>query len=171
MSDDADLFRDLRQWAADCNAERHLALYKKTRNGLCVLRAYQEYRRLQLPVPEVILQWIDGAAEHLLAARGQKEIVAALGLTGKGGGPQGASILIGQERQRDIVEAFRDARIANDRATPPRPIKDVAERVGRRFNVSANHVQVLAAQWGKASKGKPASIDIQSIINGIYRKN
>jgi len=138
------------------NADRHLALYLRTRNGLLIWKAYMEYRQHGLPVPENILLWLDKVAGQLLVARGQEQIVAALEMTGSGGGPQAASLLRGQENARNIVEQFRDAR---DASVKKRAIHDIAHEVGQNFGITAENVKSRYSQWKSATPKQPAPAD------------
>lgn len=145
---------DWKLWAAQVNAKRHLALYDKERNGLLIWKAYMEYRRCGVPVPESLLKRFDQFAEKLLSTSGPQEIAAALEMTGKGGGPQGASALKGKENSRDIVEKFHIEREENSRRSPERKrtIKAIAEEVGKAFGIPGDEVKTRYSQWLKACK-------------------
>ena len=156
----------MRQLTARHNARRHLALYSKTGNGALVWKAFQEYRRFALPVPEQILVELDKMAGALLSAQGQKEIAAAVGMTGLGGGPQGTAAIKGQENARDIVEYFHFMRNNNDGADNHVPIRKLAEEVGAKFGLSADNVQSRYSKW-LSDDQKPSDTGdvLQALIN------
>jgi hypothetical protein len=169
---------DIRKDIADLKANRHLALYLKHGNGLLIWRAYIEYRKLELPIPENILNHLDLFANRLLSARGQSEIAAAVEMTttkktGRGGGPQGRSLLTGQEHSRDIVEAFHIRRQVNNDALNKLDIKTLAAEVGKQFGISGDEVQTRYSQWisdPESVTEKPANkVDIQDLVS-IFSK-
>lgn len=132
------------------SAARHMALYEVSGQGLLIWKAYAEYRQWQLPVPEKILAKLDEFGSNLQSAEDLAGVAKALELSGGGkGGPQRATLLRGLERSRDIVEAFRDQRIANRRLPKEnqRAVKELAQRVGDRFGISADEVQSRYSQW------------------------
>ena len=84
-------------------ADRHLALYQETNDGLLVWRASIEYRHAGLPVPEVILRKLDQFADGLTRARSADDVARALEMKQDKGGAAGVTRTRASERQRDIV--------------------------------------------------------------------
>lgn len=134
-------------------ANRHLALYLRTGNGLLIWKAYREYRQHGLPVPENILAKLDQFADRLLRARGQKQIALALELTSSGGGSKGLALLVGQERARDIVEHLHLARQINQERDKPVLEKVPELETAQRFRISQGNVAKRYSEW---MKGKTA---------------
>lgn len=78
----------------NCNGavRRELALFARTGNGLHVWRAYGWFRHFGLPIPEWLLSTFDEWWRRLEKASGAPAIAAAIDMSGKKGGPQGAAL-------------------------------------------------------------------------------
>lgn len=141
-------------FAARHNADRHLELHKKTKQGALVWKAYSEFRKAGVPVPEDVLVQLDRIGAGLLAAKDQREVMRALGMVNRTGGPQRRALLQGVERQRDMVEHYRNLREAN--AARPvdkrRKVGELAKETAQRFGVSAQQVRTRYSEWKKATR-------------------
>jgi len=131
------------------SARRHLALYVRTRDGLLIWKAFSEYRKAGLPVPENILAKLDEFAQSLVAARGDSEIATALEMSTGAKGSQ--RIRLKQaERNRDVAEEYR-IRVFELKQRPADAIKAVAAN----SNLSNGNVKRIVSEWGGLTLLKP----------------
>jgi len=136
----------IRADVAQYNAQRHWALYRKTKDGLLVWRMYQEFRKAGVPVPEAIMRKLDQFAERLASAGSADEVAEALQMKQKRGGAAGATKTRGAERSRDIVEAVLNA-IRFGGKNPTKAYAEIAER----FGTTNKYVKNLYTRWMRAS--------------------
>jgi len=122
MSDQFDS-KDLDELAARQNANRHLALYLKTRDERLIWKAYQEFRNLDLEVPEELLKKLDEFAEASVQ-------------TGRSG----------QDNQRDIIEYMYSLNKSN--LTP----KEINKMTADKFSTTVSNVKKVYSTWMKESK-------------------
>jgi hypothetical protein len=143
----AEWLSDFRRYTVKRNADRHLALYLKTGDGLLIWRAYQEYRKAGLPIPENLLKKFDEFALRLERAGSAKEVATAFEM-GSRSGPAGATLTKGRERQRDIVEYVRDM-LENDQAREVRVWTDkgIYQEAAKRFDTSWGYVKKTYLAW------------------------
>jgi len=128
------------------NANRHLALYTKTNDGLLIWKAYQEFRKNNLAIPEEILKVLDEFALNLNIASGNKEIANAINMSVSKGGCAGWKRTLAKEKQRDIIEFIHLGR--KNKRNPVTTNKDAAKR----FNTTVGYVKKLYSEWVKESK-------------------
>jgi hypothetical protein len=144
------------------NANRHLALYLKTGDGLLIWRAYQEFRNLGLAVPEEILKKLDQFAEGLSKASGAKGIAEAMEMAVSRGGSAGFKRTTATEAQRNVVEYVRDAREAREYAKNKKSMETIYKEAAERFKTTPNRVKTLYSKWRK-DKTKPGQkVDMTS---------
>ncbi|MCC5869612.1 MAG: hypothetical protein JJU27_14015 [Gammaproteobacteria bacterium] len=156
--------RELERLHVECvnhEADRHFALYQKTGNGMLLWKAYAVFRRERVPVPEYMLKVFDDMGEALLESRDQSAVMRALHLVNRKGGPQRNTRLKGAERQRDMVEEYRNLllldekrRASNERRTnsgkrlSTSEPGELAEIVAKRFDTTRETVQTRYSEWG-----------------------
>lgn len=123
------------------SADRHLALYLKTRDGLLIWQAYSEYRKHGMQVPEDILLKLDEYASALSRAVTPNEVAAAVEMKTKKGGIAGKTRTRAAERRRDIIEHVHVAISVGIRPT-------VAYfEAAKRFGTTSGRVKTLYNDW------------------------
>ena len=139
------------------NARRHLALYMRERNGLLIWKAFAEYRRAGLPVPENILCKLDKWAQALQGAWTDKEVAAAIeaGTIKR----QAAKVrLRACEHNRDVMEqlTIREEELAQKPTV-------AARAVAEDMNLNVGHVKVIKSRWHKRGQDEaPAAAEYPS---------
>lgn len=142
----SELDEQLKAGIANYNAQRHLALFVKTGNGLLIWRAYQEYRKAGVPVPENILKKLDQFAERLLDGDGDLLDALDLGFNKKGG--QGPRLdLQAKQRGRDIVEFVRYEQMRTDCT-----LKEAYRLAAEKFCTTPGAIEKLCKDWPKRSR-------------------
>lgn len=153
--------REMEEEFVCLNANRHIALYLKTGDGLLIWRAYQEFRKNGFPVPEKILKKFDDFASALSNASGAQGIADAVEMAVSGGGSSGWRRTEKKERQRDIVEFVRDER----KYTKKCP-SSIEKEAAKRFDTTPGAVKKLYSEWMRESKKSQTNVD----FNPLYRK-
>jgi hypothetical protein len=116
-------------------------LYLRERNGLLVWRAFAEYRKAGLPVPDNIMAKLDEWANALESAWTEQAVAAAIEM--RNIGSKTARLrLRAAERKRDVVEqlTIREAELGQD----PTP---AAEAVAADMNLTIGNVKVIKSRW------------------------
>jgi hypothetical protein len=139
---------------AQIEARAYMGLYVRTRNGVFFWKAFAEYRRAGLPIPESLLRKLDQFAERLMRAEGQAAIAKAVEMTNPKGGPQGAAYAAGMLRTRQIVAAV------HERLWPGSPHGRMAvyRLVARRFRKTPKQVGDIYRAWMAASGPRKQSL-------------
>jgi len=167
----------LKAMAVRHNADRHLRLYLREKNGLLIFRAYLEYRRAGLEVPENILRKFDEWAAALLpshsshGANGDSEVAAAIEAETRG---RHTSLqrLASAESGRDAVEHLIHAEEAADGAglSKTAALKAVAAERG----VKAATLKVTKTRWlspGRPAQKASAGAHLQMHLSGRLRRS
>jgi hypothetical protein len=149
-------FESFRRWHADFEAGSHLKLYKLTRNGLHIWRAYLVYRQYGFSVPEAILKKIDSYASGLCRCTPpgdktppEKRIAEILEMrTYRGGIPAAARLSKVEQRLQKIlaVRAFNTA-------YPQEGITKAYKVAAEQFGVSWPAIKTLYRDWVKFEAG------------------
>lgn len=150
MTDEPDaqqsLSEALAEGAARHNANRHLALYRKTGNGLLIWQAYREFRQQGLTVPEEILRKLDQYAARLLD--GEVDLLTALDLKfNRKGGAGPRKDLQHKQRRRDIVESVHQLHHLSGKT-----LAEAYKLTARRFHTTSGRVEDLWHNWPKKSR-------------------
>ena len=136
---------------------RHL--YSTTRNGMAVWRLLALYRRAGLPVPDDVMQALDGFAASLEVAHAPPAIAKAIGLSGDLGGAQGASALRKASdralRLQDVAGALYAQRSLP--ASERKPDAWVIARIAAQRGESAGAVKKAWLDAVRQSRRKPAA--------------
>lgn len=143
---------------ASHNAARHRALYEKKKDGLLLWKAYQEFRRCQIGIPDWLLKEFDGIAKRLESASTAKSVAEALQMATRGGGMAGAKRTRSTEYQRDIVEQVMGLLNAFSEDEPngavPKKMTraDAYRRVAASTGCSVANVRKYYQDWDRATK-------------------
>lgn len=135
---------DSKKLLADESAADDYALYQKTKDGALIWKIYRLYRKLNLPVPNYILDKLDGYAESIAAG---EDALTALELKGR---------RLRAENERDIVLMCH---VLRGYHAPT----EAARMTAAHLKKSIDHVKVLYSKW--ASTESKESMTTQSIIN------
>ena len=142
----ADPIAVLRRLSVVCEANRHLALYLKTGDGLLIWRAYQECRSGGLPIPESILKKFDQFGVRLVDSESVQDIAKALEMASDSG-PAGARRTRGREHQRNIVEYVHLLRGLAQRVGLQREADDIYADAAKRFHTTKGYAKRLYLEW------------------------
>lgn len=134
---------------AERAAYDHLTLYFRERVGLLVWRAYREYRRRGLAIPEVVLAAFDGWAVRLETASGHREIAEAIEMTDGGSGAQGAAYLGRLERPREIAS---DVALYLRMWGKGKPIREAYAWTAKRHKTTESNVKQIYLRWVKKDR-------------------
>jgi hypothetical protein len=141
--------------AVGTNAGRHLALYLREPNGLLIWRAFSEYRRAKLPVPENILAKLDQFANRLERASGTAEIAKAIEMHRAGGGSGGAAHAARLASRRDIAEAVEAAFEAGNWNGKKRTYAECYRIVGAERGEEPARIKAVHIEWTKDRRPLP----------------
>ena len=154
----------LKHSAVQYNAGRHLALHAREPNGSHVWRAYLEYRRHGIAVPESILSILDGWASRAIGAKTDSEVATAfeMGTVGRQGAARRADAA---RRRRDIVEEFylRHLELGKTRGIAAKAM------ASGRGDLTIGRVRTIVTRWEmqakiKARRKQPAGSDLQAVV-------
>jgi len=149
---------------AELKAGRHLSLYIKTGNGLHIWQAYKEFRRLGLPVPEVILKKFDEYASGVLSADKPDEALKALDLgKNKGGGPWKKKQRLASENQKYIVDRV----VALKHAYDDLKDVDVFNKISSETGIPCKKIKKIYYEWLRAAKKR--QITAEDIVKKSWR--
>jgi hypothetical protein len=149
------------EYAARTAAANHLRLYERLGNGLLIWRAFVEYRKRGLPIPEQILKVFDRYAAGLEHASGPVEIARTFELSAKGGGASGAAALKRMGREQEIatrVQFFLHVKVPRPPLAWPAPSQAYA-LVAAQFGCSPNAVQKAWERW--KSRVEPDGVSLE----------
>jgi len=138
----------LTAWALAHNLERWRELYQLTNNPVHAWSAWAEYRKalrsapdLNIDLPDWIATYFDQCAEAVPTARGQRELVAAMGFAPKRGPSQASqakthqkhwdlarSVAILREKRPDFSEAHAAAHVAVDLGIEERVVTEAFDK-------------------------------------------
>ena len=160
------------------NADRHLALYLREKNGLLIFRAYLEYRRAGLAVPENILRKFDQWASALLpdvsarrGASGDTEVAAAIESETRGSHTS-LQRLASAESGRDVVEHLVHAEEAAEAVG--RSKTDALNAVAAQRGIRAATLKVKKTRWlspGQPAKAASGAAHLQQHLSGKLRRS
>ena len=105
-------------------ANRHLHLYTKTHDDRLIWKAYQEFRKLSLPIPEEILKKLDEFAQDSVGSGKAKE-----------------------ESDRDIVEHKQFLK-EHTKLSP----KEINKQTAEKFDTTVANVKKAHSLWIKQDK-------------------
>lgn len=125
-----------REFVAQHNAERHLALYARNGNSAFLWLARAEYRKHGVPVPDALEREFDEMGKRLLAVKKVEKLATVLGLTEL----HQHEI---QAKQRDVAEYVRSARKMGHRPG------EVEKLAANKFRKSPGAVKTLWRDWNK----------------------
>lgn len=116
-------------------AVRHFEIrYRRTKNGAYALLAFRAVRKLRLPVPGWVLEYLDGSVDRILASGGTKSpkaIAAGFELQTVGGGGSAQARLKNELRHSAILQDVRIAHYQKPRRNLELIFAEVGERYGR----------------------------------------
>ncbi len=140
---------------ADESAADDYALYEKTKDGALIWKIYRLYRKLGLPVPDYILDKLDGYAEGIVAG---EDALTTLELKGR---------RHRAENERDIVLMYY---VLRGYHAPMQAARMTAEHFGKSFE----QVKVLYNKWtsaeSKESETTENIINTQTLINNLFSR-
>ena len=123
------------------NAGRHIALYRRERNGLLIWRAFAEYRRAGLPVPDNIMAKLDEWAVALEGAWNDTQVANAIEMGTVKAKPAKVR-LRGAEKARNILEQLT---IREDELGQ-KP-NAAARATAADFNLKFGNVKTIKSRW------------------------
>jgi len=135
--------RKLEEFFVRHNANHWLRQYLNSRVGLHVWRAYAEYRRAGMPVPENILAKLDQWAAALGAAVTEKEVAAAIEMQAIGGNTAKRRMRAAEDNFRVIEHLqIREGELGQKPA-------DAERAVAADLSLKVGNVQVKKSRWKK----------------------
>jgi hypothetical protein len=126
---------------ASTAALRHMERFPRTGNGLLIWRAYMEFRRRGVEVPEWIFAKFDDWAYRLESASGARAIAEAIGMSMAKGGASGAAELSRTD------ESWRSARRVKELCAGGKSVNAASRQVASELGKKHNTVRQAYIRW------------------------